>query len=214
MRTLAVLSFALMALLFGSAISARAQFGPGLSETRVLDASALRPPAGARVAIVEFDDMECPMCGEVNPTIMAAAAQYRIPWIRHDFIIPGHIWSPIGAVYARWFDQRSKELGYEYRNAVFANQNSIYNPRVLRQFTEKFAAAHHIQLPFAIDPEGKLAAAVQADTDLGRRTGIDHTPTIFVVMASKKGPRYIEVLNPMRDLYRTIDEAMAETRSR
>ena len=86
--------------------------------------------------------------------------------------------------------------------------------RVLRQFTEKFAAAYHISLPFAIDPEGKLAAEVRADTELGRRTGIDHTPTVFIVMASKKGPRYIEVDHPQQDLYRTIDQALAETRSR
>ncbi len=207
------LSLALAALL-GFAAGARAQFGSAMPGTKVLDASALRPPAGARVAIVEFDDMECPMCGEANPTIKAAAAQYKIPWIRHDFIIPGHVWSPIAAVDARWFDLRSKALGNEYRDYIFANHASIYNPRVLGQFTERFAAAHHIQLPFAIDPEGKLAAEVQADTDLGRRTGIDHTPTVFVVMASKRGPRYIEVLRPMQDLYRTIDEALAETRSR
>jgi protein-disulfide isomerase len=203
-----------LAAFLGLAAGARAQFGPMSSGTKVLDASALRPPAGARVAIVEFADMECPMCAQSNPTIKAAAAQYKIPWVRHDFIIPGHIWSPVAAVNARWFDLRSKALGDEYRDQVFANQVSIYNSRVLRQFTEKFAAAHHIALPFAIDPEGKLAAEVRADTDLGRRTGIEHTPTVFIVMASKKGPRYIEVDHPQQDLYRTIDQALAETRSR
>jgi protein-disulfide isomerase len=202
------------ALLLAGAFGARAQFGPQSSGTRVLDASALRPPAGARVAIVEFSDMECPMCAQSNPYIKAAAAQYKIPWVRRDFIIPYHAWSPIAAVDARWFDLRSKALGDEYRDQVFANQTSIYNPSVLRQFTEKFAAAHHIALPFAIDPQGKLAAEVKADTDLGRRTGIEHTPTVFVVMASSKGPHYIEVEHPSQDLYRTIDQALAQTRSR
>jgi protein-disulfide isomerase len=203
-----------LAAFLGFAAGARAQFGQMSSGTRILDASALRPPAGARVAIVEFSDMECPMCAQSNPTIKAAAAQYKIPWVRHDFVLPYHEWSAIAALNARWFDLRSKALGDEYRDQVFANQGSIYNSRVLSQFTEKFAAAHHIALPFAIDPKGKLAAEVQADTDLGRRTGIDHTPTVFVVMASRKGPRYIEVEHPEQDLYRTIDQAIAETRSR
>ncbi len=200
-----------LAALFAAVPAVHAQFGAPASGTRVQDTSALHPPAGARVAIVEFGDMECPMCGHSNPTIKAAAAQYHIPWVRHDFLIPGHVWSPVAAIDARWFDLQGKELGNEYRDSVFANQAAIYNPRVLRQFTERFAAAHHIQLPFALDPEGKLQAEVEADTELGRRTGIDHTPTVFIVMAGNRGPHYIEVLNIDQDLYRDIDQALAET---
>src|SRR5580698_5100311 len=29
--------------------------------------SALKPPAGAHVALIEFADMECPMCARQNP---------------------------------------------------------------------------------------------------------------------------------------------------
>jgi protein-disulfide isomerase len=179
----------------------------------VHDPAALKPPAGARVAIVEFVDMECHVCGTSNPIIKAAAAKYKIPWIRHDFLIPYHAWSPDAAVNARWFDTKSKALGDEYRDQVFANQSSIYNPNVLRQFTEKFAADHHIALPFAIDPQGKLAAGVKADSDLGMRTGIVHTPTVFIVTANSKGAPYIEVQHPDQDLYRIIDQALADTAS-
>jgi len=113
---------------------------------------------------------------------------------------------------ARWFDTRSKALGDEYRDEVFANQSYIYNPNVLQQFTEKFAQAHGVALPFAIDPEGKLAAAVQADTDLGKNTGVVRTPTIFIVTASGSGSNYLEVLDADHDLYRTIDQALAQSR--
>jgi protein-disulfide isomerase len=180
--------------------------------TRVLDASALKPPPGARVAIVEFDDLECPMCAHSNPILKAAAAQYKIPWVRHDFLIPGHLWSPIAAVDARWFDLKSKALGDEYRDAVFANQPYIYNPDVLQQFTQKFAQGHGIALPFAIDPTGKLNAEVQADVQMGMRTGVTHTPTVFIVTAGAGGNSYLEVLDPDHDLYRTIDQAMAQAR--
>ncbi|MGD0730845.1 MAG: thioredoxin domain-containing protein [Terracidiphilus sp.] len=190
---------------------ARAQFGAPAT-TEIHDSSVLRPPAGHRVAIVEFADLECPACGNANPVLKQAVAQYKIPWIRHDFLIPGHLWSPNAAVYARWFDIRSKALGDEYRDEVFANQSSIYNPDVLRQFTLKFAQSHGGALPFAVDPQGKLAADVKADTDLGRRIGIQRTPTIFVVTADSKGPPYIEVRDPGRNLYQVIDQALADTR--
>ena len=80
------------------------------------DTSALKPPPGARVAIVEFDDLECPACAHANPILKAAAAKYNIPWIRHDFLIPAHVWSRNAAIRARWFDTQSPKLGDEYRD--------------------------------------------------------------------------------------------------
>ena len=187
---------------------ARAQnANPG---TAVLNASALHPPAGARVAIVEFDDLQCPSCAAATPTLMQAANTYHIPWIRHDFLIPYHNWSRIAAINARWFDSKSKTLGDDYRNQIFANQPSIYNPDSLRQFTEKFAQSHGVSIPFAIDPQGQFAAAVDADNGLGKQTGISSTPTIFVVTSGSKGPPYIEVTDRTR-LFQIIDQALADT---
>jgi len=179
--------------------------------TQVLDATALRPPAGARVAIVEFDDLQCPACAAANPILKAAAAQYKIPWVRHDFLIPYHNWSRNAAINARWFDQKGQALGDEYRDEVFANQRSIYNPDSLAQFTQRFAQSHGITLPFAIDPQGKLANEVNADAALAQRTGIKSTPTIFIVAANSKGVPFTQVLNPAQDLYTIIDRAIADT---
>jgi protein-disulfide isomerase len=180
--------------------------------TNVKDASALHPPAGASVAIVEFSDLECPACARANPYLMQAVAQYKIPWVRRDLIIPNHPWSPTAAVNARWFDSKGNGLGDAYRNAVFANQSSIYNVNVLATFTQNFAQSHGVAMPFAVDPQGKLAAAVKADTDLGMRTGVTLTPTIFIVTTHSKGAPYIEVLNPETDLFRSIDQALADTK--
>jgi protein-disulfide isomerase len=209
-RTGLVFGLAFAALLVAAA-SAHAQFAAPSAGTQVLDATALHPPAGARVAIVEFADMECPACARANPVLKEAAANYKIPWVRHDFLIPNHIWSPIAALNARWFDSRSKALGDEYRDEVFANQSSIYNPDQLRQFTQRFADGHKIQLPFAMDPQGKLAEEIKADNELGRRTGINQTPTIFIVTSNSKGAPFIEVQHPETQLFQVIDQALADT---
>jgi protein-disulfide isomerase len=182
-----------------------------LAATQVHDASALHPPAGALLAIVEFADMECPACARANPVVEAAAARYGIPWVRHNILIPNHVWSENAAIDAFWFDTRSKTLGNEYRDQVFSNQPFIYNREMLREFTEQFAAQHQVTMPISIDPQGKLAAMVQADNELGKRTGINHTPTIFIVMTGVKGAPYIEVQDPEQDLDRTIAQAIAET---
>ena len=180
--------------------------------TQVHDTSALHPPAGAHVAIVEFEDQECPQCGRVNPILKAAAAKYNIPWVRHDFPLKMHAWSFEAAVNARWFDVKSKKLGDDYRDAIFANQPNFYNnPDLMRKFTQDFAKQHGIQLPFAIDPQGALAAQVTADYNLGTRIGIDHTPTIWVVTYHSRGAPFLEVTN-IDNLYQTIDQALADTK--
>ena len=191
-------------------LPAHGQFGAP-DTTHVQDSSPLRPPAGARVAIIEFYDLECPLCAQTNPSLISAANQYKIPWIRHDFLIPGHPWSRQAAINARFFDSKSLKLGNDYRDYVFANQVSIETPDELRTFTQKFAQAHGIALPFAIDPMGKFAAEVQADVDLGRRIGIDHTPTIFIVANQGHAPAYTEVVDRSK-LFQTIDQVIAETR--
>ena len=203
------MSLAAAALFLAGASLAHAQFG-GPPTTPVHDPSALRPPAGARVALVEFEDMECPDCGRANPLLKEAAAKYHIPWIRHDFPLPMHSWSFNAAVNARWFDTKSKALGDEYRDAVFDNQVSIYNPGALRQFSDKFASEHGVALPFAVDPQGNLTALVKADYALGQRIGIEHTPTIWVVTANSKGAPFVEVVDRTK-LYQLIDQALVDT---
>jgi protein-disulfide isomerase len=208
-----LLVLAAAALLTSATTSANAQFASPSPTTPVHDPSALRPPTGARVAIVEFEDLECPDCARANPLLKEATAQYKIPWVRHDFPLPFHNWSFNAAVNARWFDLKSKALGDDYRDAVFANQPSITSPEVLRDFTDKYAKDRGVAMPFAIDPQGKLAAEVKADYALGQRIGIEHTPTIWVVTASSKGAPFVEVLDRTK-LYQLIDQAIADTRPR
>ena len=197
-------------LALSAAPAALAQFNAPAT-TPVRDPAALKPPAGARVAIVEFEDMECPDCANANPLLKEAAAKYNIPWVRHDFPLPFHPWSFQAAVNARFFDSKSKKLGDDYRDAVFASQPSITSLDVLRQFTENFAKNHNVQLPFAIDPQGKFAAAVKADYALGQRIGIEHTPTIWVTTSNSKGAPFVEVVDRSK-LFQLIDQAIADTK--
>src|SRR6185437_3876273 len=209
-RSNLLLSLAAVALL--ATPLARAQFNEPAT-TQVHDVTPLRPPAGAKVAIVEFEDMECPDCANANPLLKEAAEKYHIPWIRHDFPLPQHNWSFQAAVNARWFDQKGgKKLGDEYRDQVFANQpNFGEEPARMADFTQKFAADHKIAFPFNVDPQGKLAAEVKADYSLGQRIGIEHTPTIWVVTAQSKGAPFVEVVDRSK-LFQLIDQALEDTK--
>jgi protein-disulfide isomerase len=171
----------------------------------------LRPPKGSQVALVVFEDLQCPQCRRVAPILEKAAKTYNIPLVRHDFPLPNHNWSFDAAVTARYLDSISKSLGNEFRDYIFSNQFEI-NPQNLRSYSEKFAAAHRIDFPFVVDPQGKFTAEVKADRDKGTAINLNHTPTIYVVSSRHPAKPYVEVEPRQIDsqLYALIDAMMKE----
>jgi len=165
--------------------------------------AALRPPKGASLAVVVFEDLQCPECRRAAPVVAQAGQTYKIPVIRHDFPLPGHNWSMDAAVIAHYFDTQSKTTGNAFRDYIFEHQMEIF-PGNLRSFAEKFAADHKISLPFVVDPDGKLQAEVNASRDLGKSLNLDHTPTIYVVSDRKTGTPFVEVKDKSQ-LFATID---------
>src|ERR1700734_903972 len=142
-----------------TAVSAKAQIAVPSSQQpdHFRDTSMLVPPPGAKVAIIEWEDLQCPACAHAFPFVHMAVDHYKIPLVRYDFLIPGHMWSREAAIYARYLqDKVSPELATQYRREVFASQ-------------------------FQIAPTGELARQVNAEVALGNKLGLTETPTIVVV---------------------------------
>jgi protein-disulfide isomerase len=169
---------------------------------------ALCPPEGVQVAIVVFEDLECPDCRRAVPLLEEAAQTYKIPLIRHDFPLPSHEWSFAAAVMARYFDSHSKTLGDRYRDYVFEQQPEITKDN-LRAFSEQFASEHKVDLPSSVDPQGKFAAQVTADRDLGKDINVHGTPTIYVVSNKTQGRPFVEVADRSQ-LYQLIEAMKSE----
>ena len=194
-RTQVLLASAIL-LLFAARVFAQDDVNP-----------VLKPPKGAQVAIVVFEDLECPDCRRAAPLVQEASKTYKIPVVRHDFPLPFHKWSFDAAVIARYFDTHSKQLGNQYRDYMFEHQPEV-TAENLRGYSEKFAADHKVDLPFVVDPQGKLAAEVVADRDLGKSIHLEHTPTIYVVSNKTQGKPFVEVVDRSQ-LFQLID-AMKE----
>ncbi len=172
------------------------------------DTSVLRPPKGSKVAILVFEDLQCPDCARAFPLLHEVAGTYKIPLVQYDFPLPMHNWSFEAAVNARYFDTKSKKLGDDYRGFIFQNQPQI-TPANLRGMTERFAADNKVALPFVVDPSGELAAKVKADYAVGQRVGIEHTPTIYVVSDTTRGTPFVEVVDRTQ-LSQLIDKMIKE----
>jgi protein-disulfide isomerase len=178
----------------------------------------LRPPKGAKVAIVVFEDLECPDCARAAPLVIEAGKTYKIPVVRYDFPLPQHLWAFDAAVMARYFSSKSPALGLEFREYIFQHQPVITSANTsdesgqkqrLRAAAEQFAKEHKTTLPFVVDPQNKFAAAVRADRELGVHIGIEHTPTLYVVNNSRTGRPFIEVVDRSQ-LFQLIDQMKSE----
>lgn len=170
------------------------------------DTSMIKPPTGAKIAIYEFQDLECPACAHAFPVVRAAVDHYHIPWIEKDFPLAQHFWSFDAAVWARYLqDKVSLSVANDYRGAVFAAQTGIASKDDMLAFTRRFFQQHNLQMPFVPDPTGQLANEVKADRSLGEKIGLQHTPTIFVCTQRE----WVQVT---RDdlLYQTIDQLEAQ----
>lgn len=155
--------------------------------------AVLKPPPGSKVAIVIFEDMQCPDCARAHPLVTEVAAQQRIPVVRHDFPLPMHSWARRAALIGRYFDTKSAKLGEAWRAYIFSNQSSV-TPENLDQFFEKFATSNSTGVPMVLDPGGRLEAKINADVAMGKRIGIQHTPTLWVVGTSAAEP-FVEIVD-------------------
>lgn len=198
------LALATLALLSTTSLLAQMAL-PSSGATAFKDTSAFRPPAGATIAIIEFEDMECPLCAQTSPIVFHAMAKYGIPRVHHDFIIPSHIWSRTAAIDARYLeDNVSPKMAEAFRRDIFASQSRIASRDDLFHFASSWFQAHGQAMPFILDGNGRCAKEVQDDCLLAIRSGVAHTPTLIVATQS----RWIEVTDPQQ-LDRAIEVARA-----
>jgi len=169
------------------------------------DTSMLKPPAGTKLAIIEWEDLECPACAHAFPFVHTAVNQYKIPLVEYDFLIPGHIWSHQAALYSRYMKAKiSPQLAEDYRRQVFAAQYRIASQDDLLNFTKQFMSSHGKQMPFVVDPTGQYEKEIQAEVELGKKLGLQATPTIVIVTPH----RWVQVKD-VSQLDAAIDQAKA-----
>jgi protein-disulfide isomerase len=170
------------------------------------DGSQVPLPKGIDLAIVIFEDLQCPDCARAHPELLKASEALNVPVVIQDFPITRHLWAFPAAILARWFTAQSPALGVEFRSYIFEHQRDI-RPDNLRQFGEQFAAQHQLTLPADVDPDGKLQAQVQAGFDLGMKIKLEYVPLVFVIRRDGETSRAVEVTDLAK-----LDEAVAQMR--
>ena len=156
-----------------------------------LQGSASKGPADAKVVLVEFGDLECPVCRQLDYILRAVLPKYpQVRLVFKDFPLESiHPWAMTASTTGRCVLQQSSDAFWKYHDAVYDNQDVITPENAYDKLTELAvqAGANADKLkPCVADP--KTQDEVRQTIAEGKALGVDATPTTFVDGRRLVGP--------------------------
>ena len=181
-----------------------------------------RPVRGADhalVTIVNFDDLECPFCGQMHAVLFPGTLEHYKNQVRFiykdDPLTDLHPWAMHAAVDANCLEAQSHNGYWNLVDYIHANGNAITGDR-----NQPNMAATMLRLDQATEAEGKkqgvnmgkLEACIGAQDESSVRAsmkeaasiGIEGTPTMFI-----NGERMTGLL-PQQVLWAAIDRSIVD----
>jgi protein-disulfide isomerase len=151
-----------------------------------------RGDRGARVAIIEYADFECPYCGEYErKTVPRLLSDYietgKVKLFYRDLPLPMHARALPAARAARCAGEQGKF--WEMHDSLFAKQNALSAPAVLERAQtlgldkEKFTECLSSE---------KYTADIQKSVSEAQKMGVDGTPTFFLGVVEPSGDVTVE----------------------
>lgn len=184
---------------------------PEAPSTLDIRGEMFRGDGGARVAIVEYADFECPYCGDYErrtfPQLLSDYIQAgKVKYVYRDLPLPMHAHALLAARAARCAGEQGKF--WEMHDSLFARQNALSTPAVLDRAQtlgldkEKFTEC--------ISSE-KYTADFQKSASEAEKMSINGTPTFFLGLVEQDGnisiKKRIEGSAPF-EVFKTAIEAL------
>ncbi len=166
-------------------------------------------PANAPVTLVEYSDLQCPVCARLQEeleTDIVPKYGNKLRVVFKEFpLVTIHDWALTGAIAAQCAYQIDPSKYVAFRSAVFKNQESLsaeHARDMLLHFGAE-AGIDNLKLAACIDSRDSLSR-VEANMHEGEALGITQTPTTFI------NGRVLVGGPPSTDIYKLIDEAMRD----
>lgn len=181
------------------AIALTAMLSCGAASLDVDKAKTLGNPT-APVKLELFSDFQCPACKAFHEQVLPSLMRdYINPGkaclVNHEFPLQMHPYSREAAHYA----QAAAQVGryQQVADALFFNQTTWAGNGKVWDFVAAVLTPTEQKRVQALANDPAIAAAVQADVNLGNMVRVAQTPTLFVVHGDK---RYA-FAGPNRDNY-------------
>lgn len=140
--------------------------------------SPVRGPANAALTIVEFSDLECPYCSQVAPVLDSLARTYPqdVRVVFKHFPLSFHPKARPASAAAMAAGKQGKF--FEFRNKVSPHFRSLSDSLYLSIAQDLGLDMDKFRKDMVLTPEAN--AIIDRDMELGRKVGVEGTPTLFV----------------------------------
>jgi protein-disulfide isomerase len=169
-----------------------------------IDGAPIRGTNSASVAIVKFEDFQCPFCKSVQPTFQELLKKYdgKVRVVHKDLPLEAiHPFARQAAEAARCAGEQGKFWGYH-------DQLYMVSPKLSTEDLK--SSAKQVGLNSAEFDQcltsGKYRAAVQKDLNDGAQLGLTGTPAFFINGREMSGAQ------PLEAFAAVIDEELGQTR--
>ena len=141
-----------------------------------------RGPKDAAVTIVEFGDLQCPVCKAAQPVIEALiAAEPKARFVFQNFPLEMHNWAAKGAAYADCVGQASNDAFWKFVGKVYETQADITAENADEKLTALADGAGVKGADIAGCATTPVTKAhVEASVALGKSVEVTGTPTLFI----------------------------------
>jgi protein-disulfide isomerase len=169
--------------------------------------------ANAPVIVVEFSDLQCPMCARVHDFLeKELLPKYgdKVRVVYKEFPLPTiHEWSLLGSIANQCAYQMNPATYVPYRSLIFKNQSSFNaaNARDLLLDYGEQVGLDRLRLAACIDAKASLPR-VEENFREGQAVGMTRTPTCFVNGTMVVG------LESAEAFYKVVDEALRVAKQR
>jgi protein-disulfide isomerase len=190
--------------IFGLVLPFRQDFVEQLIDTRNQPSIG---PARAPVRIVEYADLECPMCAYFQQFLESDLLSHyagRVRVVFKEFPLSFHPWSTNAAVANECAEQIDPSRFLNYRSLIFANQQiiSVTNLREQLLSLGEQAGLNRINLSSCLDAKASLSR-IEASRSEAQALGVNQTPTFFV------NGRIVIGIQSSSSFYAIVDKALA-----
>jgi protein-disulfide isomerase len=152
-------------------------------------------PDTAKVTIVEFSDFQCPYCAQAAKTVEAIRARYadKVHLVFREYPLSFHPYARGAAQAAVAAHQQGKF--WALHDAMFAHQGAL--DRASLDGYAKDGGLDVAKFKHAMDADPSLDAAIQADLELGKKVGVDGTPTMFLNGKRVENPTDVDAVTEL-----------------
>jgi len=176
-----------------------------------LEDEATQGPATAPVTLVEYSDMECPVCARFHETLETdIIPKYgdKLRVVYKEFPLTAiHDWALPAAIAVQCTYQIDPSLYVAFRSLVYKNQGTLDADHIRDKLLHLAAEAgiDNMKLASCIDSQASLPR-VEASTREAEALGVAQTPTSFI------NGRTVVGVPPLDQIYKLIDQALSESK--